>query len=192
MGNSGMGAERAGTNGKPLGRVAKEGRWRTWKAGWGVWGQKLSLMMKLTLVVKCCWKRWSLLSLFHCPFQPWLWFLALVFILPHDDLTQRAELKENKSHKFSSLTRLTRETRADSRRNGTTPFSSSPQLDWQNHILSSSGDSGSNPRRKAALAKPGGWGWNEESLWRQKTGKIDIGGNERPGEMRQGLEGRRG
>lgn len=53
------------------------------------------------------------------------------------------------------MTQLTRETRADSRRNGTTPFSSSPQLDWQNHILSSAGDSGSKPRRKAALVKPG-------------------------------------
>lgn len=184
MDNSVTGAERAGAYGKPVRRGAKEGRQRTGKAGWGVWGRKWSLMMKLTLIVKCCWKGWSLLSLFHCPFQPWLWFLALVFILPHDDLIQRAELKENESHKFSSLTRLTRETRADSRRNGTTPFSSSPQLDWQNHILSSAGDSGSKPRRKPALAKPGDWGWNEESMKTENCWKIDVGGKKRPGEVK--------
>ena len=184
MGNSGMGAERARANEKPLRRRAKESRWRTGMAGWGIWGWKWSLMMKLALIVKCCWKRWSLLSLFRCPFQPWLWFLALVFILPHDDLIQTAELKENESSKFSSLTRLTRETRADSRRNRTTPFSSSPQLDWQNHILSSAGDWGSKPKRKPALAKPGDWGWNKESVKTENCWKNDVGGNERPREVR--------
>lgn len=179
-----MGAERVGANRKPLGRGAKGGRWRTGKAEWGVWGWKWSLLMKLTLIVKCCWKRWSLPSLFYCPFQPWLWFFALVFILPQDDLIQRAERKENKSYDFSSLARLTRETKADSRRNGTTPFSSSPQLDWQNHILSSAGDSGSKPRRKPAMAKPGDWGWNEESTRTENCWNIYVGGNERPREVR--------